>query len=103
MTEHDQSQHSSGRRGPKKPFSIANSVKPTKAPITLPTSTFKELAPSYEERDELLAKIEQLKAGMFRLETDNLRLAKDNADLAERVASYRVALNRLGVGEPSRQ
>ena len=73
----------------KKPFSIANALKPSKVPITLPDTDDVIERPTYE-------KVAELRGQMIDLKAELLALQERVATLTEQNTSLRIKIAKIG-------
>ena len=73
----------------KKPFSIANALKPSKVPITLPDTDDVIERPTYE-------KIAELKNQMIDLKAELLEMQERVQTLTEQNTSLRIKIAKIG-------
>lgn len=82
---------------PNKPFAIANAVKPSKAPITLPTS----LKPSFETIEKLQAALHSERSQKFMLENQLNDALRRVRSLNSMVTDLRTRISRFASQEQS--
>ncbi len=70
----------------KKPFSIANALKPSKGPITLPDTDDVIERPTYEKVAELKNQMIDLKAQLFEMQERVSTLTEQNTSLRIKIA-----------------
>ena len=73
----------------KKPFSIANALKPSKVPITLPDTDDVIERPTYE-------KVAELKGQMIDLKAELLEMQERVQTLTEQNTSLRIKIAKIG-------